>query len=41
MGFKLKLEPLAKRDIQNEVKFYNIKKSGLGKKISYLTKSIF
>lgn len=32
MGFKLKIEPLAKFDIQNEIKFYNSKQTGLGKK---------
>ena len=32
MEFKLKIEPLAKFDIQNEIKFYNSKQSGLGKK---------
>lgn len=32
MGFKIKVEPLAKFDIQNEIKYYNSKQSGLGKK---------
>jgi hypothetical protein len=32
MVFKIKVEPLAKFDIQNEIKYYNSKQSGLGKK---------
>lgn len=32
MVFKIKVEPLAKLDIQNEIKYYNSKQNGLGKK---------
>lgn len=32
MEFKLKIEPLAKFDIQNEIKYYNFKQPSLGKK---------
>ncbi len=31
MVFKLKIEPLAKFDIQTEIKYYNSKQKGLGK----------
>jgi hypothetical protein len=32
MEFKLKIEPLAKLDIQTEINHYNTKQKGLGKK---------
>jgi toxin ParE1/3/4 len=41
MGFKLKIEPLAKLDIQNEINFYNSKQKGLGKKFHTETKVYF
>lgn len=31
MEFKLKIEPLAKLDIQNEIAYYNSRQNGLGK----------
>ena len=41
MGFKIKIEPLAKFDIQNEINFYNSKQKGLGKKFHTETKEYF
>jgi toxin ParE1/3/4 len=45
MEFKLKIEPLARLDIQNEITNYNNKKKGLGKKfhteVKLYFKSIF
>jgi toxin ParE1/3/4 len=32
MGFKIKIEPAAKRDVQKEINYYNSKQNGLGKK---------
>ncbi|MFY9309834.1 MAG: type II toxin-antitoxin system RelE/ParE family toxin [Bacteroidia bacterium] len=32
MEFKIKIEPLAKRDIQNEINYYNSRQKDLGKK---------
>ena len=41
MEFKLKIEPLAKLDIQNEINFYNSKQKGLEKKFHTETKEYF
>ncbi len=41
MGFKIKIEPLAKFDIQNEINYYNSKQKGLGKKFHIETKKYF
>lgn len=32
MAFKLRLEPLAKHDIQTEIDYYNSRRKGLGKR---------
>lgn len=41
MAFKLKIEPLAKFDIQTEINYYNTKQKGLGKRFHAETKNIF
>jgi toxin ParE1/3/4 len=41
MGFKIKIEPLAKRDIQNDINFYNLREKGLGKKYYLELKEYF
>lgn len=41
MGFKLRIEPLAKFDIQSEIKHYNSKQKGLGKKFHSEAKEYF
>ncbi len=40
-AFKLKIEPLAKLDIQKEIKYYNRKQPGLGKKFHIEIKRYF
>jgi toxin ParE1/3/4 len=41
MAFKLKLEPLAKWDIQQEINYYNSKQKGLGKRFYSDVKAAF
>lgn len=41
MEFKIKIEPLAKYDIQNEINYYNSKQIGLGKKFHGQVKEYF
>ena len=41
MGFKIKIEPLAKFDIQTEINFYNSKQKRLGKKFHTEIKEYF
>jgi toxin ParE1/3/4 len=41
MAFKLKLEPLAKFDIQQEINYYNSKQKGLGKRFHSEVKAAF
>jgi len=41
MAFKLKLEPLAKFDIQQEINYYNSKQKGLGKRFYNEVKNAF
>lgn len=41
MAFKLKLEPLAKFDIQQEINYYNSKQKGLGKRFYDEVKAAF
>jgi len=41
MEFKLKIEPLASVDIQEQIKYYNSKQKGLGKKFHTEVKTYF
>ena len=41
MAFKLKIEPLAKFDIQTEINYYNTKQKGLGKRFHAEVKTYF
>lgn len=41
MEFKLKIEPVAKLDIQNEIYYYNSKQKGLGKRFHNEVKAYF
>lgn len=41
MAFKLKIEPLAKFDIQTEINYYNSKQKGLGKRFHAEVKTYF
>ena len=41
MAFKLKIEPLAKFDIQSEINYYNSKQKGLGKRFHSDVKTCF
>ena len=41
MVFKLKIEPLAKFDIQSEINYYNSKQKGLGKRFHSDVKTCF
>lgn len=41
MAFKLKLEPLARLDIQQEINYYNSKQKGLGKRFHSEVKAAF
>lgn len=41
MAYKIKLEPLAKLDIQYEIDYYNTKQKGLGKRFYREIKSTF
>ena len=41
MEYKLKIEPVAKLDIQNEINYYNNKQKGLGKKFHNEVKVYF